>query len=95
MEVVNGEETGNCRACLATAFCSTCIDSESQCTSCISGYSLEGIKCVSDTNIDMVLVLDATIDSFVLAVNNFKKDFMNNLGPPYSSNPQWLTINSI
>ena len=43
----------------------------------------------------MVLVLDTTIGSFVVALNNFKKDFMNNLGPPYSSSPQWLTINSI
>ena len=76
-------------------FCATCIYSSSQCQSCLSGYKLEGIKCISDTNIDLVLELDSTRATFTRRSNAFKNGFFNTLGQPYQSNIQWFTSNTI
>ena len=43
----------------------------------------------------MVLVLNTDLAKFVLFINAFKLAFALSLGPPFSSNPQWITFTDI
>ena len=85
---INGESTGICEPCSSDiGFCATCEYTDYQCTSCLDGYSLRGIKCISDVRIVFVVLLDTTIIAFIPLINGFKRAFMNTLGPPYAGNP--------
>lgn len=93
MVKVLGADTGRCDECsIHDAFCETCIYSPSQCLSCLDEYKLDGMKCISKVRVLMVIVLDTTMILFIPRINAFKRAFVESLGPPYSSNPQWVSF---
>lgn len=61
----------------------------------MSGYTLQGIKCVSNTNIGIQSTFDTDIPNFIQNMNSFKNELASGLGAPFSQNRNWITINSI
>ena len=55
-----------------SAFCATCVHSESKCRSCMTGYELVSSKCISKARIIVGLLLDGNVDEFVVALVQFK-----------------------
>lgn len=93
MEVIHGKNTGKCSPCsYDLGFCATCVRTSYQCTSCLDGYSLQGIKCVSNVKVVVILVLDTSLAGFVAFIEGFKNEFMTSLGPPYINRRQWMTF---
>ena len=93
MVKVLGAETGRCDECsIHDGFCQTCVFSPSQCLSCLVGYELDGMKCISKVRVKMIILLDTTMSEFIPKINTFKRDFVQSLGPPYSNNPHWVSF---
>lgn len=72
MMVLNGKLTGKCSACDPSSFCETCEKSPTECSTCFTGYSLFGAKCISDEKVTLGLTLDITMAQFVPRINGFK-----------------------
>ena len=95
MPTLFGSSTGVCEPCDPDAYCKTCILSDSQCTSCLSGYSLSQMKCISDQNVGLSLTLNTDIDTFMLNIKSFKEGVADILGGNFVGKRRLLTILAI
>ena len=59
-------------ACSQKANCATCIVSNNFCTSCTTGYVLNGNKCISEIYLKFFVKLDTSPMSFYSLTNSFK-----------------------
>jgi len=66
-----------------------------QCTSCLSGYTLNKGKCISDQNVGVNMVFNTDYNTFLLNINRFKLDLLEKLGESYQGRPRLITILSI
>lgn len=73
-----------CTAC--TTNCATCLGSPSTCTSCISGFTLNGVVCTSNFNFQVSITLGVTIQVFT---SNYVA-FMNQI-----ASAAGVTVNNI
>ena len=73
------QSTGQCFPCESDVFCLTCRNSQSQCTSCLSGYVLWMTKCISFKNIGFSLEVKTSLENFVPRINEFKEGMLSGL----------------
>lgn len=91
-----GASTGKCEACDSTNYyCKTCGNSADDCRSCISGYKLEGIKCISTINVDGRMRLNTTPANFMVGINRWKRAILSLLGSKYNNLLYLITINKL
>ena len=95
LEYVNGQSTGICRPCSSEDSCATCSDSSQKCKSCANGFKFEGIRCISNTHIDMRTVFDTDVATFIANINAVNIELTNKLGSPYQGTPDLHIINSV
>ena len=95
MDSFLGLATGVCNPCSADAFCATCQFSESQCTSCLDGYSLNLMKCISDSNLGVSMTLNADFNTFMANIISFKLSICRMLGGSFVGKEKLFTILSL
>lgn len=61
--------TGRCFACRST--CKTCSRNPFLCTSCRTGFSLEGTKCINDYRVDYGVTLGVDVSLIALLIRSF------------------------
>lgn len=71
--------------------CAQCIGNAVTCTQCISGFSLNGWKCVSNFNFGFQLTLDTTLNNFYSNYNSF----LTSLAQIIGGNTNQITIINI
>lgn len=95
MKTLFSLDTGICLACSSEQFCATCELTSIQCTSCLSGYTLNKGKCISNQNVGVNMVFNTDYNTFLLNINRFKLDLLEKLGESYQGRPRLITILSI
>lgn len=70
-----GQTTGNCLAC--TTPCLTCLNSQSYCLSCVTGFTRVGWFCKDNNNVGFQIILQETSSNILGSINSVQSDIKN------------------